>query len=266
MKTISIVNLKGGVGKTVTAVNLAGILAGDYGKQVLLIDADPQANTTRFFGFDGDCDTIADIMRGEVTGDIEDYVYQTGLDRVCLVPSEIALIEADIHSVQGSNAGEALRLHNFLSAVETDGVSLYDDAVTQFDYCIIDCPPSFTAASVAAIYASDEVIIPVKIDAFALDGLRELRKQIDGMRFIKPGITIAGALITMWHNCPAVIQGEELLRKAGTPPVFRTIIRRSDKVDESTFAGQTLAEYSRGSSAGRDYRKFVAEWLEEASI
>ncbi|MEG1758535.1 MAG: AAA family ATPase, partial [Oscillospiraceae bacterium] len=148
MKTICIVNLKGGVGKTVTAVNLAGILAEDHGKHVLLIDADPQANTTRFFGFTGDCYTIADIMRGDATGDIEDYVYRTGLDRVCLVPSEIALIEADIHSVKGNSSGDASRLHNFLSSVEEDGVSLFDDGVVNFDYCIIDCPPSFTAASV----------------------------------------------------------------------------------------------------------------------
>ncbi len=128
---------------------------------------------------------------------------------------------------------------------------------------LIDCPPSFTAASVAAIAASDDVIIPVKVDAFSVSGMRELLTQISGVRGICPGIRTAGILVTMWHNSPAVVQGEALLRDSGVP-VFRTVIRRSDKVDESTFARQPLNEYSRYSSAGRDYRALVAEYLEGA--
>lgn len=260
MKVISIINLKGGVGKTVTAVNMAAILAGEHGKRVLVIDADPQANATRFFGLNGDdCNTIAGIMNGDADYPY-DFIYETKLEGVSCIPSEISLIEADIASVK--EGGSVKRLRGFCEAIEEDNQYLAKNGeAPEFDFTIIDCPPSFTAASVAAIAASDEIIIPVKIDAFALDGMAELVKQVEGVKQIRPQIRIAGALITMWHNCPAVIEGEALLRKTGLP-VFRQNIRRSDKVDESTFMRQPLEEYSRQSAAGRDYRAFVAEYLE----
>ncbi|PKM71487.1 MAG: hypothetical protein CVU91_13460 [Firmicutes bacterium HGW-Firmicutes-16] len=260
MKTISIVNLKGGVGKTVTTVNMAAILAGDHGNKVLVIDADPQANATRFFGLNGsECNTIAGIMTGECDY-IPEYIYDTSIDNVHCVPSEISLIESDIASIRTGNGIKALS--NFLDAVKDDNKVAEDFGETPFDFTLIDCPPSFTAASVAAIYASDEVIIPIKIDAFALDGMYELMKQIDSVRAIRPGIKIAGVLVTMWHNCPAVVQGEDFLRKSRLS-VYQTHIRRSDKVDESTFARQSLDEYSRNCAATVDYHRFVKEYLGE---
>lgn len=261
MKTISIVNLKGGVGKTVTSVNMAAILAGDYDKKVLVIDADPQANTTRFFKLDGEkCNTIYGIMNGDANN-AYDFIYKTAIANISCVPSEIGLIEADISSVR--DGGGIKILGGFISALNDDSDLAFEfcsDPV--FDYVIIDCPPSFTAASVAAIAASDEVIIPIKIDAFALDGMRELLAQIDSVKLIRPGIRVAGVLVTMWHNSPAVVQGEALLREAGLS-VFETHIRRSDKVDESTFTGQSLEQYSKYCAAAIDYRSFVAEYVEE---
>ena len=260
MKTISIVNLKGGVGKTVTAVNMAAILAEDYGKKVLVIDADPQANATRFYGISEDANTIACIMDG-LADDPYDCIYCTAHEGVDIVPSDISLITADIASVsKGVGAG---RLRDFLNVIDEDART--SGEATAYDVVLIDCPPSFTAASVAAIAASDDVIIPVKVDAFSVSGMRELLTQISGVRGICPGIRTAGILVTMWHNSPAVVQGEALLRDSGVP-VFRTVIRRSDKVDESTFARQPLNEYSRYSSAGRDYRALVAEYLEVAGV
>lgn len=253
MRKIAIVNLKGGVGKTVTAVNVAAILVDSCACRVLVIDADPQSNATRFLGLDGSRTekNMATVMAGG-GGDPFSYVYETRIPRVDMVPSDISLIEADIASV--SSGGGAMLLTQLLNAIEADDPGAYG-------YCVIDCPPSFTAASVAAIAAADDVIIPVKIDAFALSGMRELMAQIDGVRNIRPSIRIAGVLVTMWHRSPAVIQGEELLRTAGLP-VFSTHIRRSDKVDESTFAGEALGCYSSRSAAARDYRAFVAEYLE----
>jgi chromosome partitioning protein len=261
MKTIAIVNLKGGVGKTVTAINMAAILASEHGHRVLVIDADPQANASRFFGLKGDVNSVAGIMSGYAE-DPYDFIYDTGLPGVRCVPSEISLIEADIASVRAG--GVAKLMADFCAALEEDNILARENGEpAETDYAIFDCPPSFTAASVAAIAACDDVIIPVKIDSFALDGMAELIAQVDGIRSIRPQIRVAGIVITMWHNCPAVIQGEDLLRKSGLP-VYRTNIRRSDKVDESTFARQALQEYSPQSAAGRDYRAFVAEYLEEA--
>lgn len=260
MRTISIVNLKGGVGKTVTSVNMAAILAA-HGKRVLLIDADAQANSTKFLGLKGsECSSLAEIIHGEC-GCWTDWVYATSIVRVECVPASIDLIEADISSVRESSNVNAVA--EFLEAIEEDEAAgaVSGCVVEPYDFCVIDCPPSFTASSVAAIAASDDIIIPVKIDAFALDGLNELVAQIDGVRSIKPGIRIAGVLVTMWHNCPACVQGEELLRSRAVP-VFRQHVRRSDKVDESTFARQPLIEYSPNCGPACDYKAFVAEYLE----
>ena len=225
-----------------------------------MIDADPQANATRFYGISEDANTIACIMDG-LADDPYDCIYCTAHEGVDIVPSDISLITADIASVsKGVGAG---RLRDFLAVIDEDART--SGEATAYDVVLIDCPPSFTAASVAAIAASDDVIIPVKVDAFSVSGMRELLTQISGVRGICPGIRTAGILVTMWHNSPAVVQGEALLRDSGDP-VFRTVIRRSDKVDESTFARQPLNEYSRYSSAGRDYRALVAEYLEGAGV
>jgi len=261
MTTISIVNLKGGVGKTVTTVNVAAILANKYNKKVLVIDADPQANATKFFGLKGgECNTLFGILNSEADY-IGEYIYETNIQNVTCVPSDISLIEADIASIrEGWGSGV---LTDFIEVIEDDNKFAAENGEPpECDFVIIDCPPSFTAASVAAIAASDEVLIPIKIDSFAIDGMRELLKQIDGVRQIRPKIKVAGVLVTMWHNCPAVIQGEELLRKSGLP-VFKTHIRRSDKVDESTFTRQALDTYSPTSAAARDYADFVSEYLME---
>ena len=133
------------------------------------------------------------------------------------------------------------------------------------DVILIDCPPSFTAASMAAIAASTGVIIPIKLDAWALAGMRELSAQIDSLRMVNEFVRVDGCLITQWHNSEVIRQAEGRLR-AGAWPVYSTVIRRTDKADESTFASMALSDYSRWSSAARDYRAFVAEWLERGGV
>ena len=176
MKVISIVNLKGGVGKTVTTVNFAAELAA-RGKLVLVLDADPQANATKFYGLKGeDCNTLAGRMSGYADC-VDEFIYETSTPGINCIPSEISLIEADIASVQ-TGAGSNM-LKGFLDAVdEENAFAVAAGDLPRCDYCIIDCPPSFTAASVAAIAASDEIIIPIKIDSFAIDGMSELLAQI----------------------------------------------------------------------------------------
>lgn len=260
MRTISVINLKGGVGKTITTVNMAAAMAA-RGLHVLVIDADAQANTTRFFGLKPpECNTLASVLQG-LGGSWDEFVYMTNIDGVEIVPASIDLIEADISSAQGGKATK--RLADLIAGIEYDERIYRKESKTNddYDYCIIDCPPSFTASSVAAIAASDDVIIPVKIDAFALEGLSELTKQIDGLRSIRPNVRIAGVLVTMWHNCDVCVQGEELLCSAAMP-MFRQHIRRCDKVDQSTFQKLPLAKCSPNCAAAIDYKAFTSEYLE----
>lgn len=269
MRTVSIINLKGGVGKTTTVINMAAILA-DMGKSVLVIDADPQANLTQFYGWrdpDKLCEnTLAELMnKFESFGRsdyAEDYVRETPFPGISLVPASIGLINADIAALK--RGGSVKVIQDLLDNLNEDAwidQGVPENGSSAFDFVLIDCPPSFTAASVAAIYASDDVIIPVEADLFSITGMTALIAQINSVRRIQPRVRVAGALICKWHNTPACIQGECALR-ASAVPVFTQTIRRSDKVTESIFASQSLQTYSPQSAAGRDYRAFVAEYLE----
>ena len=268
MRTISIINLKGGVGKTTTAINMAAILA-EQGKTVLCIDADPQANLTQFYGFRDPeklCEnTLAQLLNvhDEGRSDLaEDYVLETPFPGISLVPGSIDLINADIAAVK--RGGGVRGIQDLLDNLNEDAWienGVPEEGGSAADFVLIDCPPSFTAASVAAIYASDDVIVPVEADLFSIVGLTTLLAQINSVRRIQPRVRVAGALITRWHNTPACIQGKCALR-ASAVPVFTQTIRRSDKVTEAIFSGQSLQAYSPQSAAGRDYRAFVAEYLE----
>lgn len=251
MKTVCIMNLKGGVGKTVTADNMAAILAADYKKKVLLIDADHQGNTSRFFMAESEIvSTVRDILSGESDPFWPENVYDTGYDGLDIVPADMSLAELDASPAPDLQA--VWRLRNFLQTVAEDAA---------YEYVVIDMPPAFSLAARAALAAADEVVVPIKLDAFSVDGMAELLRQIAAMRRVNPGLTLAGVLITMWRNIDIVTQAERVLR-SGSFPVFSTVIRQTDRVDESTFQRQPLRIYSPRSAACVDYRQFVREYLE----
>jgi chromosome partitioning protein len=128
-----------------------------------------------------------------------------------------------------------------------------------YDYVLIDCPPAFNAAAASALVAADDVVIPIKLDAFSLRGMVNLTRQIKNMKRINPRLRIAGLLPTMWYKAPEIRDAEDQLRAAG----FRVFhhIRRSDKVDRMTFQQEALLMSSPNSGAGIDYRAFVAEYV-----
>lgn len=250
MKAISILNLKGGVGKTVTSVNMAYILAADHHKRVLLADCDSQCNATEFYGLAGQnlCG-VAEVMLGEAEPYYAENIWATDY-KVDLLPASDQLMDLDLSAIGNRVKGACLK--DFCDAIRED------DA---YDYVIFDCPPAFNAASAAALLASDEVIIPIKLDAFSLRGLANVSRQIDNMHKINPALKIAGALITMWRNTPVVIEAEASLRQCGILPVFEQTIRRTDKIDEMTFERKPITVYSPRSAAGYDYRAFVQEYM-----
>lgn len=250
MRTTSIINLKGGTGKTVTTVNLAWELAA-LGKRVLVIDADPQHNASTFFlGTYSPDQTTGELISNGVT-DWEEFVTAVpGSERIDIIPSDMSLITADIAAI-GSDGVSTYHIRELCKTLESAGA---------YDYVLIDCPPSFTAASVSSIVASDDVVIPIKIDAFAIGGLSELYDQINGLRAANQRIRIAGALITMWASSSVCTQGREMLNGSGVP-LFNSVIRRTCTVDESTFVREALSQYNPRCTAAQDYRKFALEYI-----
>lgn len=249
MRTIAIINLKGGVGKTATTVNVAAILAKDYKQRVLVVDADSQCNTTEFFGgADEMSSTLADLLRETrdgVNDVVETYISQTSFPGIDMIPADDSLMDLDLTKVE-TNSVEATVLRDLVSVLEEQD---------RYDWCLVDCPPAFNAASAAALIAADEVIIPIKLDAFSLRGMANMTQQISNMRKINPNLKLLGCLPTMWYTSPQVKEAEETLQKSGLP-VFDHI-RRTDKVDDMTFAQEPLIISSPRSAAGVDYRRFV---------
>lgn len=253
MKAIAILNLKGGVGKTVTAVNMAHILCADHKQRVLLVDCDSQCNATEFFGLRSvDGSTLDDILRGDAEPYYPENVYATDYPGLDMIPASDELMDLDMSHI-ADNRVHGRVLADLCAAIRED------DA---YDFVIFDCPPAFNAASAAALLASDEVIIPIKLDAFSLRGLANVSRQIDNMHKINPALKIAGALITMWRNTPVVLEAEGSLRECGILPVFEQHIRRTDKIDEMTFERKPITVYSPYSAAGYDYRAFVQEYIQ----
>lgn len=247
-------NLKGGVGKTVTALNLADCL-NRAKKSVLLVDCDGQASLTRFYfpNFDPDIGlTVADILRGTGEPVWADNVLPIN-KYTQLLPASSDLYGLDVAAIRKGNNNGLTALRGFRDAVDED---------RDTDYMIFDCPPGFTAASVSALMAAQEVVIPMLVDGFSVWGVTDMMVQISSIRTANPTIRIAGVLITQWHNTEVVRQGEAMLRGLQLP-VFRTVIRRTDKIPESTFDRSSIYDYSPRSAAGIDYRLWVQEYLGE---
>ena len=156
---------------------------------------------------------------------------------------------------EGLESYRALR--DMREAMEEDGA---------YDVMIIDCPPNLSAACVSAILASDAVIIPVLSDACSVTGVGDLVDQIASLRSIRPDIRVSGILVNQWHRSPVVEDSVAYLREEGRVPVYSTVIRRTDKVPESSWARMALQAWSPWCSAARDYRAWAAELLAKEGI
>lgn len=253
MRTIVILNLKGGVAKTATTVNVAAILAHDYGKRVLVIDGDSQCNTTEFFGGDPGKGNLADALRAKSDGGMTAAwaIQSTRYYRLDLLAGDESLMDLDLTKVELQTAS-ATCLRDMVEILKERDL---------YDYILIDCPPAFNAASAAALLAADEVIIPIKLDAFSLKGMATLSRQIANMRKINKGLRLGGLLPTMIYKGDRIIAAEKQLKASGLP-VFAPI-RRSDKVDDMTFMEAPLIVSSPKSAACKDYRRFVRELVGE---
>lgn len=251
MRVISNANFKGGTGKSTTACNLAAILARE-GNRVLLIDADAQHNATDFFGGDPDGITLTDVLEGDGETCAADNVQPTGRENLDLLASDMGLLRLDLAAILNQSNATQKRMDDFIDALRQDG---------DYDFIIVDCPPQFTAASVAALVNSDEIILPTKVDAFSRAGVIELINQLGlvGLRILRPMPRVR-VLVTMADRSRLTKQGEELLRRSGFE-VFQTAIRASVAVGESSYAKQPLYEYAPRSNAAQDYEALAKEVL-----
>lgn len=249
MRTICFVNLKGGVAKTATTVNVAAILAKCYNKRVLIVDADSQCNATEFYGGDSAPLNLADLLRYGPPADGDWGIQETEFPGVEILPGDESLMDLDLTKVETNDVSSTV-LRDLAEDLERGDLA---------DFVLIDCPPAFNAASAAALLAADEVVIPIKLDAFSLRGMANLMRQISNMRKINPLLNLSGLLPTMWYKSENITKAEQQLKASGLP-VFHHI-RRTDKVDDMTFAQQPLIISSPKSAACVDYKRFVNELL-----
>ena len=247
-KVISLANQKGGVGKTTTTVNLGTILA-KKGKKVLLIDADPQGNATSGLGVDKECElSTYDILANDA--EMEEVVQNTIIKNLKLCPANMNLAGAEVELV--SMMSREQRLKEKLEKVKDN-----------YDYILIDCPPSLGLITLNAFTASDSVLIPVQCEYFALEGLGQLLNTINLVKkHLNKEIKIEGALLTMYDirtNLSNQVVKE--VKKYFENKVYKTVIPRNVRLSEAPSYGMPITEYDPKSKGAKSYMKFAKEFL-----
>ena len=252
MKVVSIINLKGGVSKTITAVNMAHILATVHGKRVLLIDNDKQGNTSKFFNLHSyERPSLADILV-EKNFNICNAINPTLYPNLHLISANMTLLNANLKVILDPARQQQTIIKKALKQIEA-----------VYDYCIIDNAPDINISVINGLAAADDVIVPVKIDQFSFDGMDQLIEQFEDIREFNPNLNFCGCLITQYAKNKTNEQGEEWLKTSDRYPVFKATISRTVKVDESTFAAEPILQYSKNCKASKDYLAFVKEYLEK---
>ena len=245
-KIISIINQKGGVGKTTTAVNLAAFLA-DKGYKTMLVDADSQGNATSGHSKDVEFEeTLYDVLLDDVS--IEEAVVKTDIKKLSILPASIDLAGAEIEMV-------SVEKREFLMKRKLDQVR------DKYDFILIDCPPSLGLMTLNALVASQEILIPIQAEFYALEGLSQLVRTVQVVtRKLNPGLSILGILLTMFDGRTNLsLQVADEVKKYFGNKVFRTVIPRSVKLSEAPSFGEPILTYAPKSKGAEAYKKLCRE-------